>query len=59
MDIDKYLSHLPIAYSESNFYPVIFYPKNMTIMSYNGKNKNLKFNTLLQPISNKHKIIIK
>ena len=55
-DDDKYLSNLKIAYHENNFYPIVFYPKNIIVLNYNGTNKNLKFKTLLQPISNKHKL---
>ena len=56
MDVDKYLSNLKIAYHENNFYPIVFYPKNIIVLNYNGTNKNLKLKTLLQPISNKHKL---
>ena len=56
MDVDKYLSNLKIAYHENNFYPIVFYPKNIIVLNYNGNNKSLKFKKLLQPISNKHKL---
>ena len=56
LDIDKFLEHLPIAYNENNFYPVIFYPKKLTLLNYTKLNNTILFKKMLEPINNKHKL---
>lgn len=52
-DIDKYLDNLDNAYSINNFYPVLIYPKHITLLDYT-KTHIMSFQKLLQPISGKH-----
>ena len=54
MDVDKYIKNISIAYNENNYYPVVIYPKTLTILNYNDKNDTILFKPLLEPISNKH-----
>jgi hydroxylamine reductase (hybrid-cluster protein) len=54
MDVDKYIKYISIAYNENNYYPVLIYPKTLTILNYNDKNDTILFKPLLEPISNKH-----
>jgi len=56
LDVDKFLEHLPIAYNETNFYPIVIYPKKITILNYNKINDTILFRKFLEPISNKHKL---
>ena len=56
LDVDKFLEHLPIAYNEDNFYPVVMYPHYFTILNYKKKNDTVLFKNFLEPIRNKHKL---
>jgi hypothetical protein len=52
-ETNKYIANLSKAYGSENFYPVLIYPSDITVLSY-YTNKTLPFKTLLKPLGNKH-----